>query len=177
MNAMADAQLVYAQTPMPHFHESQTMQFCSLLLKAAASTGLAGLLVFSTAVHCQERRTGTIKAVIGDVFVVRGESRQPMRVGDPVVELDRISTGTNSATSFALRDGTIISVGSNSALDVTSFQFEPTKQEGSMAIGLVSGSMRFITGLLGNRDRDRIRISTPTATVGIRGTDFILEAE
>lgn len=46
-----------------------------------------------------------------------------------------------------------------------------------MAIGLIGGTMRFITGLLGKHSPDRVRISTSTATVGIRGTDFILEAE
>lgn len=46
-----------------------------------------------------------------------------------------------------------------------------------MAINLISGSMRFISGLLGKRNPERIGISTPTAVVGIRGTDFILEVE
>ena len=153
------------------------MKHASRIGRSVASIGFVGLLAFSTVGHCQETRTGTIKAVIGTVSVVRGESRQPVRPGDAVLERDQIATGSDSATAFSLRDGTFVSIGANSALSVTNFQFEPTKQEGRMDIGLLSGTMRFITGLLGKRDRDRIRISTPTATVGIRGTDFILEAE
>ena len=154
-----------------------TMKYSSISSRAVSQACLVVLLGFSASSHSQELRTGTIKAVIGTVQVVRGESRQLARPGDMVAEQDRISTGPDSATAFTLRDGTIISVGSNSALEVTRFQFEPTKQEGSMAIGLLSGSMRFISGLLGKLQRDRVQISTRTATVGIRGTDFILEAE
>ncbi len=145
--------------------------------KAFAAACFLCFLTVSPALQAQESRTGTIKSVIGTVMLERGDSRQPARPGDPVAERDRIWTGPHSATAFAMRDGTSISVGPNSALDMTSFQYEPTKQEGSMAINLISGSMRFVTGLLGKRNPERIEISTPTAVVGIRGTDFILEVE
>lgn len=145
--------------------------------QAFSAASLLCFLAISTDLKAQESRAGTIKSVIGTVVLVRGDARQPVHPGDPVAERDRISTGSNSAAAFALRDGTSISVGPNSTLDMTSFQYEPTKQEGSMAIRLISGSMRFITGLLGKRSPEQIGISTPTAVVGIRGTDFILEAE
>lgn len=127
------------------------MKYASRIGGSVASTGFVSLLAFSAVGRCQEARTA-IKAVIGTVSVVRGESRQPVRAGDAVLfERDQIATGPNSATAFALRDGTFVSIGANSALNVTSFQFEPTKQEGRMDIGLISGTMRFITGLLGKR--------------------------
>jgi hypothetical protein len=153
------------------------MNFRTLYRLCVVCAGTLGLLVLATQVHAQESRTGTIKSVVGSVMVVRDGSSLSARPGDPVGERDRIATGPNSATAFTLRDGTSILVGSNSALDLTSFQYEPTRQDGSMVIGLLSGSMRFITGLLGRRNADRIRISSPTMTIGIRGTDFILEAE
>jgi hypothetical protein len=139
---------------------------------------LLGLLILSASADAQEVRTGTIKSVVGHVTVVRGESRQEAaHPGDGVTEHDRVVTGPDSATALILRDGTAISVGPNSALDLISYQYESTKQEGAMAIHLITGSMRFITGLLGKRNPDRVRISTPSAVIGIRGTDFIVEAQ
>lgn len=141
------------------------------------STLAIGLAFAAPAVHGAEVRTGTIKSVTGLVSVLRGDSRQVVYPGDAVLERDHIITGPQSATAFTFRDGTSISLGPNSNVTVKGFQYESTKQEGSMALGLLSGTMRFITGLLGKQSPDRVRIATSTATIGIRGTDFILEAE
>jgi hypothetical protein len=149
---------------------------CSCL-RTLLCASVIGLATVASAVHSKEVRTGTIKSVTGAVSVVRGDSRLAALPGDAITERDRIATGPNSAAAFALRDGTSISLGPNSTVDLESFQYESTKQEGGMAIGLIGGTMRFITGLLGKHSPDRVRISTSTATVGIRGTDFILEAE
>jgi len=99
------------------------------------------------------------------------------QVGFEVAELDRIVTASASAAAITFRDGTAITVGPNSAVNLTSFKFESNKQDDSMVIGLLKGSMRFITGLLGKRNPEKVHISTTTATIGIRGTDFILEAQ
>ena len=135
---------------------------------------LAALTVSSTA-HSEDVRSGTVKSVQGEVLVLRGESRQPVHSGDGVATRDRIVTGPSSAAALVLRDGTAITVGPNSTVDLTSFQFEPTRQEGGMVIGLIKGSIRFITGFIGKHNPESVRISTLTATAGIRGTDFILE--
>jgi hypothetical protein len=139
--------------------------------------GASIFLLLPSAVHAQDYRTGTIKSVTGSVSVLRGGTVQVAEPGAAVVERDRISTGPNSGAAFSLRDGTTISLGPNSIVDMTSFRFESTKQEGELTIGLVTGAMRFISGLLSKRSSANMRIATNTATIGIRGTDFILEAE
>lgn len=144
--------------------------------RAVRGAVLAAALVLSGQVFAQEARSGTIKAVIGDVVVVRGTDRQPAASGGALVERDRIVTGATSGAAVSLRDGTAIVVGPNSTVDLSSFQYDATKQQGSMAIGLINGSLRFITGLVGKNNPERVKISTRTATLGIRGTDFILEA-
>jgi hypothetical protein len=141
--------------------------------RAAAALAL-GLLAGAS--HAQESRSGTIKSIQGDVAVVRGEARRPALPGDGVAVQDRIVTGPASAAALTLRDGTALMVGPGSTVNLTSFRYESDKQEGSMALFLLKGSLRFITGLIGQRHPEQVSISTTTLTVGIRGTDFIVEA-
>ena len=139
--------------------------------------GISALLLLPCALHAQESRSGTIKNVTGSVSLLRSGATLAAEPGGAVVERDRISTGPNSGAAFSLRDGTTISLGPNSVVDMTSFRFDSTKQEGELTLGLVTGALRFISGLLSKRSADNMRIATRTATIGIRGTDFILEAE
>lgn len=141
----------------------------------AYAVALVGLMA-TAQTGAQQARTGTVKAMQGEVSVVRADGSQPALPGFGLMERDRVVTGPASAATIGLRDGTRITVGPGSTVDLSSFQFEPTKQEGSMVLALLKGSVRFVTGILGKRNPDSVRISTSTATVGIRGTDFILEA-
>jgi hypothetical protein len=147
----------------------QRISFCSL--------GLSFFLLFPCVLHAQDNRSGTIKNVTGSVSLLRSGATLVAEPGAAVVERDRISTGPNSGAAFSLRDGTTISLGPNSIVDMTSFRFESTKQEGELTLGLVTGALRFISGLLSKRSSANMHISTNTATIGIRGTDFIVEAE
>ena len=127
--------------------------------------------------RAQDSRTGTIKSVTGAVSVLRAGVPLVAEPGAAIVERDRISTGPNSGAAFAMRDGTTISLGPNSIVDMTRFRFEPTKQEGEMSIDFIKGAMRFISGVMSKHSAANMRIAMSTATIGIRGTDFILEAE
>jgi hypothetical protein len=76
-----------------------------------------------------------------------------------------------------LRDGTVLVLGPSSRLDMKEFSFDPTAQDGGLLISLLRGSLRMISGLIGKAHPDAVRIETQTATIGIRGTDFIVQAD
>ena len=97
--------------------------------------------------------------------------------GDVLMPIDRVLTGTDAAASVVLRDGTMMVVGPSSRLDLKEFHFDGTTHEGGMLLSLLRGSMRMITGLIGKTNPDAVRVETQTATIGIRGTDFIVQAD
>jgi len=125
-----------------------------------------------------EMHAGIVKSVRGDVqlFGTDGTTRLA-RSGDRVGEVDRIETGADSAASVVLRDGTAIVVGPSSRLDIKQFHFDATTQDGGLLVSLLRGSLRMITGLIGKTNPDAVRVDTQTATIGIRGTDFIVQAD
>lgn len=148
---------------------------------------LTGLILSNTCALAQttassdvsaEQRAGTMKSVRGDVRLLSSDgAARPAAPGDAVSPIDRIVTGTDSAASVVLRDGTSMVVGPSSRLDVKQFHFDSTTQEGGMLVSLLKGSLRMITGLIGKTHPDAVRVETQTAVIGIRGTDFIVEVD
>ena len=144
---------------------------------------LCGLALASTAALAQtassaEPIAGIVKSVRGDVqmFDVNGALR-PASAGDAMAPIDRLVTGADSGASVVLRDGTTLVVGPSSRLDLKDFHFDTTTQEGGMLVTLLRGSLRMVTGLIGKAHPEAVRVQTQTATIGIRGTDFIVQAD
>jgi hypothetical protein len=125
-----------------------------------------------------EERAGMLKSVRGDVQLLSGSGgTRTARAGDAVAPIDRVVTGADAAASLVLRDGTTIVVGPSSRLDLKQFHFDATTQDGGLLVSLLRGSLRMITGLIGKSHPDAVRVETQTAVIGIRGTDFIVQAD
>jgi len=125
-----------------------------------------------------DAHAGFIKSVQGDVHVLSaGGDTRLARPGDRVSPIDRISTGPASAASLVLRDGTALVLGPDSRLDLKQFHFDSTTQDGGLLVSLLRGSLRMVSGLIGKTNPDAVRVDTQTATIGIRGTDFIVTAD
>ncbi|MGJ7614995.1 MULTISPECIES: FecR family protein [unclassified Variovorax] len=123
-------------------------------------------------------QAGFVKSVRGNVQLLNGSgATRPANPGDAIGAVDRIVTGPDSSASVVLRDDTTLVVGPSSRLDLKEFHFDGTTHEGGMLLSLLRGSMRMITGLIGKTNPDAVRVETQTATIGIRGTDFIVQAD
>jgi hypothetical protein len=132
----------------------------------------------TTPAPAADAHAGFIKSVRGEVHVLSaGGDARLARPGDRVSPIDRISTGAASAASVVLRDGTALVLGPDSRLDLKQFHFDSTTQDGGLLVSLLRGSLRMVSGLIGKTNPDAVRVDTQTATIGIRGTDFIVTAD
>lgn len=134
---------------------------------------LVTLLAF--AVSAQDLRYGTLKSVSGDVALSQGGASRAAAAGGGVLEADRIVTGRDASTTLTLKDGTILAVGPNTTMELTKVQFDTTTQDGNLAVNLLKGSIRMVTGWLAKLHPAQVKVTTPTSVVGVRGTDFIVE--
>ena len=133
------------------------------------------LLLVSTLVSATER-VAVFKTLEGEVAVMRDGQRQPALSGGLILEGDRVLTGPQGAAALTMRDGTVMTLGPNTALDLTHHIYDPTTQQGSLLVNLVRGALRMITGAMAKTNPELVKVTTPTAVVGVRGTDFIVEA-
>lgn len=123
-------------------------------------------------------QAGVLKSVQGEVRLLRADGRTEIaQPGDGVSQVDRIQTGAHSGASLRLRDGTVLVVGPQSQLDLKQYQFNATTHDGNILLSLLQGSMRMVSGLIAKKQPEAVRIDTQTATIGIRGTDFIVSTD
>ena len=116
---------------------------------------------------------GKVQFAIGTVQL-SSEAGKPHQIqkGDAVNEGDTLSTGAYSSAQIKMQDGGFIALRPDSRLKFDKFSFNG-QQDGSESsyFSLIKGGFRAITGLIGQLHKPAYRIKTPTATLGIRGTD------
>jgi hypothetical protein len=147
----------------PPFGGSSARWLCAVagaLLAVAAGPALA------------QNVAGRFLTVIGDVRVLNpGGDRRPER-GEEVREGETILTGAGALTQIRLADGGMLSVRGDTEMKFDRFSHAgENDRESSMFISLLKGGFRSVTGLIGRLNRGGYRITTPSATIGIRGTD------
>jgi hypothetical protein len=122
-------------------------------------------------------RAGIVKVVNGDVRIRDAQGERALKSGDAVIENARLMSGKEGTASMILRDGTTLVLGNNSQFEVQKFAFDAITQNGNILVNLLQGSMRMLTGLIAKANPESIQVKTKTLSVGIRGTDFIVETE
>jgi hypothetical protein len=141
----------------------------------------AGLMVLSGTSAFAQTTAGTpvgiAKIVTGDVRALDTQGEHALKSGDAVFENTRLIAGKQSSASVVLRDGTTLVLSENSQLNVEKFAFDATTQNGNILVNLLQGSMRMLTGLIAKINPEAIQVKTKTLSVGIRGTDFIVDTE
>jgi hypothetical protein len=114
---------------------------------------------------------GKVELVEGDVTVYdRAKAARKVRIRDPLYEGERIVTGRNGELHLSMDDGGYLAVRPNTNMNIQSFQAQGRDDDRSI-LNLIAGSFRSITGWIGKHDPKSYQVRTPTATIGIRGTD------
>lgn len=118
---------------------------------------------------------GLIKTIRGVVVIERDGKNLEPQVGDAVFEGDRVMVRGDGSAGISLRDETLLSIGPNGSVRIDKFAYNPVTRGGQVETSVLRGTLRYVTGLVGKLNPQSIKVMTPTATVGIRGTDFIVD--
>ncbi|MDX2219490.1 MAG: FecR domain-containing protein [Burkholderiales bacterium] len=117
------------------------------------------------------RQAARIALVEGDVALYDAKrTRRAAKVGETVNEGDNIVTGADGELHLDMEDGGYLSVRPNTKMRITKYQADGEDTD-SAIFGVLQGGFRSVTGWIGKLGKDRYQVKTPTATVGIRGTD------
>ncbi|MFY9326972.1 MAG: FecR family protein [Georgfuchsia sp.] len=133
--------------------------------------GVAALLLNATAAWADV--AGHIQFVHGDVRIINASGvTHALNKGDAINEGDTISSAKAGTAQVKMVDGGFIAVRQDTQLKIDSYKFATKEgQPENSFFSLVKGSFRAVTGLIGRINRKSYRITTPVATIGIRGTD------
>jgi hypothetical protein len=118
---------------------------------------------------------GRVKTVKGTVYVERQGRRELALVGAGVRQADTLVTGPDGTVGVTLADDTLLSAGPNSILVIERFVYE-ANQPGSLEAALTKGTLAVVSGRIAKQAPDAMRVRTPAAILGVRGTEFVVRA-
>jgi hypothetical protein len=136
------------------------------LLLRTLLVGVAALGLFSTA-HAQGRIGVTQSIQNNPVGKPPGGIDRVLRVGTDVQANEVISTAADDRAHLVFLDGTTLTIGPSSSMTIDKFVYDPTTQKGELAVNATKGVFRIIGGRISKTST--IAVTTPSATMGIRG--------
>ena len=119
---------------------------------------------------------GRVKSAAGAASVERNGQAIPAVPGLALQEADTLVTGKDGALGVTFVDNSRFSAGPNSRVELSRFRFNATTLDGQFDTRLQSGSLAIISGQIAKKTPDAMKIRTPSSILGVRGTEFVVEA-
>ena len=120
---------------------------------------------------------GQIKISKGSVTVERAAQSLPGAVGMRLQPSDVITTGADGSVGITMSDDSLLSAGPNSTLSLDRFAFDSTTHRGQFDASLRKGSLSVISGRIAKQSPDAMTLYTPSAILGVRGTEFVVSVD
>jgi len=116
---------------------------------------------------------GSISELRGNGEVVRQGTTDKLlaELALGIASYDDVRTG-NGRMAIEFLDSSVVRLTEHSKIIIDDFVYDPDPNKSKLALSMASGTARFITGRLAGIKKENIFIKTPSATIGIRGTDF-----
>ena len=120
---------------------------------------------------------GTITEQTGPTEIQRNRQSIPTALSTPVEMEDAIITARAKAM-ITFKDDSKVEITEQSKLVIDSFVYDNSKQDaGKLGLKVALGTARFASGQIAKHTPENLKVETPTATVGVRGTDFSLTVD
>jgi hypothetical protein len=118
---------------------------------------------------------GVVRNVAGEATITRGDQILSVAAGMKLLPGDTLVTGSDGTLGVILRDDSTLSLGPGSELVIEEFLFSPAEGKLGLLARITRGTMAYLSGLIGKLSPESARFETPTATIGIRGTCFVVK--
>ena len=114
---------------------------------------------------------GSVTELEGSAAVFRKQAESTAKLDFGIESYDDVRTA-QGRVALQFLDDSILKLTEHSSIIIDEFVYDANPSKSKLALSFASGTARFITGALGKIDKENIKISTPTAEIAIRGTDF-----
>lgn len=110
------------------------------------------------------------------VQIRRGQDNLPGGVNATVNMNDAIVTGLSSL-QLRFQDNTTAAVTENSRFVIDDFVYDPNRGAGRLNVRVSMGTVRYVSGQIARNNQQSVQVNTPTAVIGVRGTDFFMTVD
>jgi hypothetical protein len=125
----------------------------------------------SAAQSARPQAIGAVSRIQGEAIGTNGSATRPLGLNSSVFLNDVVSTGDAARLEVTFTDNTRLTLGEKTKLTLDSYVFDPAAGRGTVKFDLV-GAFRFVSGQVTKLANADVRVTTPVAIVGIRGTEF-----
>ncbi len=149
----------------------------SMRAACRACAAVLGLLVAQAGpASANDGHVATLKGVTGDISISRKDGSIDAEAGTRLFVSDRIVSGADASAGIIFKDGTVLTVGPSADLLVRDYTFEPKREKYEFFVYLARGAALYASGMMGKLSPETVKVATPIATIGVRGTRFIVDA-
>ena len=126
----------------------------------------------------------SVSASVGEVTEQVGQEAKIARNKDTItvskgtgIEMNDTITTSKAKLNLTFEDDTKVAITQQSKLVIDDFVYDPSTSTGKLAMKVAMGTVRYASGSIAHNNRENVRIRTPTATIGVRGTDFTMTVD
>ncbi len=139
---------------------------------------IAGTLACVPAFAQNLPAAGGVTALAGTAVAVRDAAEDALALNDPIFANDILETGPSGKLRVTFRDNTELTLGPDADVVIDEFVYAPERKAANAALRFVAGTARVVAGAIEDTGgQGAFSITTPVATIGIRGTDFFVELD
>lgn len=146
-------------------------------MKYLCSIIAAAFVACATLAAASDGSAGRVKTVKGSASILRGQSSLPAVINERVLQGDTLRTGPDGSLGVILKDDTSLSLGPNSVVVVDQFLFAPAEGKLSLVTRMLRGTAVYVSGIIARLSPQTVRFETPSASIGIRGTRFLVKVD
>jgi hypothetical protein len=147
-------------------------------MKNSLLIGVAGVLLAAGLVHAQQPQAiGFVKTVNGDASVTSAGKTVKAVQGTPVFVNSVLRTGAKGGMGVTFKDNQMMSFGPDTELTVDEYLYAPAKGDLKFGASISKGTLNVVSGTIAKLKPEAVSLKTPTGTIGVRGTNYVVKVE
>jgi hypothetical protein len=127
--------------------------------------------------RADEAAVAQIKTATAPAFIVHGGTHNPAKAGDALYEKDVLETGAGGSIGATFTDNSVLSLGPNSEAAIAEYVFDSNNFTGKSLTDMRKGTLSMVSGDIARSSPSAMKVRTPSAVLGVRGTSFAVEVE
>jgi len=135
------------------------------------------LMLFAVPGMAEQGDVAQVSQLSGDVVIERQGEDITVVEGTRLQVGDLLKTGIDGAIGIVFNDETTLSIGPKTKISIQDYLFETDTSSFSFIIKIFKGTASYVSGLIAKLSPESARFITPSATIGIRGTKFVIEVD
>ena len=135
------------------------------------------VLALALPVQADESAIGYVKTVKGDASVTTAGKLVKAVLGTPIYAGSVLKTAGNASLGVTFKDNTVMSFGPDTELSVDDYLYSPNKGKLKLGASLAKGTLAYLSGAIAKIKPEAVTVKTPTGTIGVRGTHFVVRVE